>query len=146
MKTSDLSEYADLQKRKRQIKADLSSVNAKIDDLGPRLAEQMVNEGIARMTVDGMTLYPSVSVWASVRKHQYYDEDLKCECEETPEQALTRARPVLAQHGLDTMIKPSIHHGQLSAWVREQLKEGGIPEDIKEALKITEKPELRARR
>lgn len=101
-----------LTNRKQKLSADLKQVKADLAEVEEKVKEAFSREGIQRMSMDGRTVYLRHSIYARL------DKDRK-----------EQAHDALRMLGLGDMIKPKVHTGTLSSWVREQEKDRqGIPE------------------
>ena len=65
MNMEQLKEFVALEKRKRDLDAELKAVAARLDDLEQALVPQFVTDGVASMKLDGYTVYLAQDVYAS---------------------------------------------------------------------------------
>jgi len=65
MNMDQLKEFVALEKRKRDLEAELKAVAARLEDLEQALVPQFLNDGVASMRVDGRTVYIARDIHAS---------------------------------------------------------------------------------
>lgn len=111
MDMSKARRLASLITEKREIEAWLKETKEAIQDLEADLLEEMAEEGVDRLTVDGLTLYPRREVYPSPID---------------PEAAITALR----SHGLDDFIETRVNTNRLRSWWSEHEAEDTIPEDV----------------
>jgi hypothetical protein len=153
-----LKRFAELSRKAKVIKADADAVNDEMKQLESIILMAFEREGVQNMKVDGMTLYLHSQVWASAKDG---DKD--------------GAMQALKANGLGHFVQESFNTQTLSAWVRErqaavaeavknaercfdagdiegysqfliEAAEADIPEAVKAALHISDKPGVRARK
>lgn len=154
-----LRRFAELSKRKSKLDGDLEETKKEMAKLEEMILKDFENNSIDNMKVDGMTIYHHSQVWASAK-----DKDTDTACKVLKEFEQT-----------SSFVKENFNTQTVSAWVRERLKaveaaekaayaalEKGdqaayemhmrereiqdIPEEIKDVLKISEVPSIRARK
>ena len=131
-------ESADLERMKR-----LVTINAELKELSeqekklkeerekiePLILDYFAEEGIEKITVTGMTLFPVKEIWASLTKGN--KEGLK----------------ILREHGLEDYIYETVNSQSISAFVREfERNEEEIPDWVHKALNVSEKFRVRVRK
>lgn len=128
--TDKLRRYVDLSKSKREHKKQLKKINKELNDLEGELLDQFEEVGMQNVHVDGMTVYIHRQLWAKAQNGDY-------------EKACAALRAV----GLDEYVNQRFNTNSISAWVREQEELGHeIPEELQEALDISEVFSLRTRK
>jgi hypothetical protein len=65
MNMEQLKEFVALEKRKRDLDAELKAVAARLDDLEQALVPQFVTDGVVSMKLGGYTVYLAQDVYAS---------------------------------------------------------------------------------
>lgn len=133
--------FVALSDEKAALDARLKVVKDELAALSDLLATQFALAGVPRMTVNGRTVYLHRQVWASVQPE---DGDLDA------------AFKVLERYDMGWMVKPTVNSQTLSARIREMEKEfegldfqdflDSLPPDLRDALRITEKFEVRSRK
>lgn len=112
-------QYVQYVHEKQRLEASLKLVKEQMDELEPRVLDHMANNGVQRMTVDGITLHIRRELWARAT---------------SPE-----APDVLRAHDLGFMARETVNAQTLSAWVREQDANGTpIPEAIAAVIAVAE--------
>lgn len=115
---------------KRQLEARLREVVEAIAAQQEPLLEFLADSGVARLTVDGYTIFPYSQTWASAQ-----DGDMQRACD------------ALIAAGLGDMCALRFNAQTLSAWVREELRAGrDLPAEFASAIKVSTTVEIRARR
>lgn len=115
--------------RKRDLEADLRSVQDVLNALEPALLEEFVSDGLQSCKRDGHTVYIHKQLWASPEEGDY-----------------ARACLALTAAGLGEMVAPRFNVNTLSAWCRERAEaEEPLPAAFEGAIKVNEKVSLRMR-
>jgi hypothetical protein len=96
-----LKEYVSLERRKKDLDAELKQVKADLDRLEEDVVREMVNAGLARVTVDHRTLKITRTVFASPVENRWAVVD------------------ALKQAGLDQFIPQNYNDSQLRSFVKE---------------------------
>jgi len=132
-----LAKYVALDKQQRTHEdstSELKKEKKKIEDL---MLPRWLNHGISKANCMGMTVHVKRTVFGSAGGD------------------VPRLAEALRLAGQDDMVKDSVHAGVLSAWVREHDPDNrlspeeitaALPEEVREAIKVTEKTELRIRK
>jgi len=129
--------YIKLNEKKLSLKDKLDAVMKDIAKLEAALLEEFAAEGMAKATVDGVTLWIDRKVWASAGGD------------------MDGAVAALKKAGEGDMVKESINRQTLSAWVREQAPsklsspeeiQAALPGGLKDAIKVTETNNVRVRK
>lgn len=131
MDLDKLRDFVRIKRRIAELDSQLRSAKDEADRLQESLLEEYAQEGIPSITIDGMTVYMHRSIWAS------------------PAEGISNDRFVgtLKSVGLDHFVKETYSSQTLSAYVRELMKEEeSLPEELEEAIRVTEKYSLRTRR
>lgn len=133
-----LSRFAELEARRRELEEELKVIEQEQGELEPQVLEQFVESGVSKVTINGLTVYMSTTLWAGVARRD----------DETPEDAYERACARLTELGLGDFVQTRFNTQSLSAYFREQQKApGGIAlEAFEGAIEIGEKVKLRARK
>ena len=96
----------DLRRRKEQLEQQLKDLNAELKHVNGLLANEMVNNELQRFSIDGVLFYLATDVYvqeiAGVRD-EFYE--------------------VVRGEGFGDLIKPSVPHQTLKAFVKEQMQE-----------------------
>jgi len=107
-------ELGALRDRKEELEAELKVINkAKTELETQRLPQMMEDAEVEKMTIEGVgTLYTQAGVYASILAS---DRD--------------KAYDWLREHGHGDIVKETVHHQSLTAWVKEMLGDGNqLPE------------------
>jgi hypothetical protein len=124
-------QFAELQRRKGEVKAELDDIDRKLERLQPQLLEEFSKTGIPRIPVDGYTVYLHRDLRARVPEGASKEE--ACEALKA------------AGHGI--YVEPGFNHNSVSALFRELDKNGEeIPSELKGKLEPVEIFTVRARR
>jgi hypothetical protein len=94
--------YVDLLKQSKDLDERLKKVKSSMAEIEPLVLEYFVDNGVDRITIEGVTLYPKSQIWASV-----------------PELALDDLR--IAGHS--DLIEEKVNSSRISALIREMVKE-----------------------
>lgn len=128
--TGEVQRYVELTARKRELQAELASVQATLDELEPRICEMMLENGVQHLRTLDHTVFLSNEIWAAPIDGDY--------------DSLCRA---LSQIGQDSMVQTRVNLQTLSAWVREFRKAGeDIPKEVEPYIKISETTRVRVRK
>jgi hypothetical protein len=146
MNTEPLKEYVCLEKRKKDLDAELKQVKADLDRLESVVIDEMVRAGLQKAEIDGRTLKIVPAVFCSPVEDRW---------------AVVEA---LKQAGLDQFIPQNYNDAQLRGFVRETAAEvlaraqedqraataedvaAALPEPLGRALKIYLGHELSSRK
>lgn len=107
-------ELGRLRDQKEELEAELKVINkAKTELETQRLPQMMEDAEVEKMTIEGVgTLYTQAGVYASILAS---DRD--------------KAYDWLREHGHGDIVKETVHHQSLTAWVKEMLGDGNqLPE------------------
>lgn len=102
MNKDKLARFVELQKEKRELDDALKNVKRQLDELEPLLLEQMTEEGIQSVKVNGLTLYLKRQLWAGAADGNY---DAACDA--------------LIAEGLAEFVQRRFNTNTVSAYVRE---------------------------
>ena len=122
-------ELSDLRERKKKMEEELKSINARIEFYEAELVKEMINEEVQNFTRGGQLFYLSTRTWASPvpeRKAELYSW--------------------LKDHGFGDLVQETVNTQTLSAWVREQIEEAELPEDLRQLVNVYEKQTIGIRR
>lgn len=108
--------YAAIHKRLDEIDAEQKALKAEALELEPTLLEEMSEDGIDRMTINGVTFYPRRRVFVSAAKG--------CDKEQVSD--------ALIACGLGDFVSRTFNTNTLSAYVREVARNHSELEDINE--------------
>ena len=121
--------YVELRRQASELDAKLKAAKQEMDGLEPGILDDMTQAGVPQVVCDGVMLYISTTRAASIR-----DGD-------TP-----RAIAALKKLGLGDFVKTAPVIQSVSAWVREEIKDGReIPTAFLEAFNLVELPKLGVR-
>lgn len=124
-----LRNYTTLDRRRRELKAELAEVEDQVRQLQETLLNEFEQAGMSSIRQDGTTVYVHRQLWCNPKDGDYL-----------------RACRALRDAGLGDMVTERFNLNSVSAWVREQEKEGAeIPEVLQDALNINEVFSLRTR-
>jgi hypothetical protein len=101
MNEKPLKEYVCLEKRKKDLDAELKGVRADLDRMEPVVIDEMVRAGFAEVEVDGRTLKIKPAVYCSPAEDRWAVVD------------------ALRQAGLDQFIPQNYNDAQLRSFVKE---------------------------
>lgn len=128
--TQALQEYVRLEDKRRELEAELAAVKEAQAPLHDRVLEWFVQAGIQRTTMHGMTCWVQRLVWAGAKDGN------------TP-----RLVEALQDVGLEDLVKEAVNTQTLSAYVREQERNGAdMPAVLADAMQVTEQFKVRTRR
>ena len=128
MQTELLKRYITVTEEKKAMELKAKQLGADLEKLEQVLIEDFAASGVQNMNLDGHTVYMHRQLWASAPD---------------AEQAIA----VFTELGLEDLVQTSVPSQRLSAWVREQDKEGKeISEPIQRVIKITEEQSLRVKK
>jgi hypothetical protein len=124
--------YLELKNKKALIEAELDDIKTNMEALSVRINDELVDNGIDNIKLDGYTIYPKLQLYASAQL--------------TPEN-----KPLFVEHGLGDMIKETINGNSMSAYVREFMKDSQmtidqLPEWLRDNVSMTEKITIGVRR
>lgn len=123
-----LRQFIALSMELRETEATAADLKERVAGLKEQLIDQFVNSGTDRITVDGMTVYTSVTTWASI-----------------PDPNKEAAYRFMARNPeLRDLVKKTVNSQQLSAYVREMNRlNQPLSKRFAELIKITDKPDVR---
>lgn len=131
MNTEQAKRFVELKLKRSDLEGQVDEIKAEMDTLERSILDQMASEGLQSFAVLNHTLFPHVQRW------------LKAADGVTRQQACD----ALKQAGLADFVAENWNMQTVSAWYREQVKEGTpIPEAIGAAFTATEVPKLGARK
>lgn len=103
--------------------------------LGEMLLEQMAQDGVSKVTVDGATIYIHTQLWANAAIE-----------EGSGLRNFGQACEALIECGFPELVETKFSTQRVSSLIRElDETEGGIPDRLRETLDITEKMSCRVR-
>jgi hypothetical protein len=122
-----LKSYVDLIKRKRSLEAELSQLREQIEPLEKQVVDEMVAQGVPRVSVDGYTVFFKEDIRAKALDGDY-----------------THVADVLRSLGMPEFT--TTNHQKLSAYVRELVRQGDpLPESLSGVIEIVREMGLGAR-
>lgn len=122
-----LRTFVDKTKRKRELEAELRSVNKEIEGVKEAALEEMADAGMSSVPFDDMTVYASKQIRAKVA-----DQEAAC--------------VVLARSGYEDLVKTSVNLNTLSALLKEIDANGEtMPPEFDGVIERVEFFDLRAR-
>ena len=128
MQTELLKNYIVLTERKRNLEDEAKKIGLELERTEQVLIEDFAAAGVQNMQLDGHTVYMHRQLWASA-----------------PDQAAAQA--VFHELGLIDLIETRVPSQRLSAWVREQDREGKEgSEPILKVINITEEQRLKVKK
>ena len=127
--TTPARRAAELFKRKAKLEAELTQIKAEIAEVSDAAIDWMAENGLLRCPFEGLgTLGIRHEIWASIQ----------------PDVPMIKVKAAIraAGHDPDEIIKERANAQTLSAFVRELLAEGELPEGLANVLKISETNKL----
>jgi hypothetical protein len=136
MELDKLKEFTELNKRKKELDAELKEVKKKMSDLEEQVVNEFEEEGIDSVKVNGMNVYLKQEIQVSVNGDK------------------ERANQVLIDLGLGDLVKETANIQSVKAWYRERRREYeealfhgdeetaeklALPETFEEAFNVYEK-------
>lgn len=113
LNTDWLKEFSDIENQEDELEAKLKVLKDRKKMLIDPILDNMIDEGIDNIRINGRTIYIKSEIWAKVLDKE-------------------KALDVLKEAGMDEYIRTGYNHQSLSAYVREQIKNG---EELPEAFK-----------
>ena len=105
MNEKPLKEYVSLEKRKKEIAAELKQVSADLNRLEVVVVDEIVNAGVQEVTVDGRILKPVPTIFCSPAKGRLAVVD------------------ALREAHLDEFIPPDFNDARLRSYVKEMAQD-----------------------
>jgi isopentenyl phosphate kinase len=118
MNEKPLKEYVSLEKRKKEIAAELKQVSADLNRLEVVVVDEIVNAGVQEVTVDGRILKPVPAIFCSPAKGRLAVVD------------------ALREAHLDEFIPPDFNDARLRSYVKEMAQDVFVRagEEVADAL------------
>lgn len=121
--------YVELRRQAQTLDAQLKATKEEMEGLEPGILDDMTQAAVPQLVVSGVVLYIRMD-----RHAQVLDGDVP------------RANAVLKELGLADFIKTAPVIQSVSAWVREQAKDGiALPPEFLTAFTLVELPKLGVR-
>lgn len=133
MNTELFRQYLALKDRRAALESEVEEIKDKMLMLTDQIMNELVDNGVDNIKVDGRTIYPKKQLYASASR---LTDQLKAELE---------------REGATDLIEEKINANRLSAFIREYMRENGInelsglPGWMKTDVSITEKVSLGVR-
>jgi len=125
-----IREFIKLKTRKKNLNVELRMIEQDLGELETHIFEKFIADGVSGMTVDGKPVFLKKQIYVSPARFDGDDTDT----------AYARTCKTLKDVGLGELVSPRYNANTLSAYVREQLNDGGeLPEELKKVLKISER-------
>ena len=121
--------YKQLREEKQALEAKVKEINKDIEQVEYDLSQFMTDEEVQKFDRNGVTFYLSTKTYASPAAGRR--EDLQ---------------QWLKDNGYGDLVKETVNANTLSAFVRELLEEGELPEDLSEAVNVHERVKVNMRR
>ena len=129
MDNRTLKRFIRLDKELREIKAKMDRIKDQREEVMVTLLKQFEKAGMASTKADGMTVFIEETLWASAAN----DNETTC--------------AALKAAGLGIYVKEAFNVQQLSAYVREQVREKKeLPEALGKEVKVTKVFKLKTRK
>jgi hypothetical protein len=129
MNTDELKQFIYLEKRRRQLEAEIDVIKGQSAELEASLLPQFEQAGMERVAIDGRTVYVERKLWARAKGG---DKQAVCK-------ALKRAR-------LGVYVQESYNANSVSAYIRELDREGRpMSPGLAKVLEVSEVFKLRTR-
>lgn len=103
--------YAEADQKKRAAELALKEAKAVMEELEPMLLDAMAEEGIDRISINGVTYYPTRRMYVGPDTEAGFDK--------------IAVASVLKAVGLGTFVKSDYNTNSLSAYIRELADENG---------------------
>lgn len=132
--TTVLTEYAEKTLKKRELEAQVKTLNTELEELEKRSLAALIDMGLTNVKLaSGDTVYLDKTIWASLIDDENGTKD-------GAHMALKRAK-------LGYLVKNNVNVQTLSAYVRERLNDGKeLFPSIVPWINVTEKPAVRVRK
>jgi len=127
--------YVLLVDERARLEAALDDVKSRLSTLEPHLVDAMQSDQVESLRVEGRTVSLRREIWASLRDRE-------------------AGVAALQAAGLGDMVRASVNHQTLSAWVRERVRDAppgedlslalDVADDLREQIRITEQWRARA--
>lgn len=115
-----LKELKELRKRKRNCESELRDIEHNINRIHDSVLEDMINEGIQNINIDGETLYISSRIWA-----KYENREEACKA--------------LKAANMGDIVKEGFNYITLSALLSEYSRAGqDLPKEFEGIIEIKE--------
>ncbi len=121
-----LSEFVNLEKRRRDVDGELESIKARTTEIEPKLLEQMAELGLQNARVDGLTVFQRTDRYVTKRSEK---------------DGVTTERLIEALRGcgLDYMVAENYSSASLKSKIVEWIVEGiEVPPELAACLNIGE--------
>jgi len=117
MQTEKMKKYIALTKHKRELKSDLRELESELRGLENEILEEMADDGIGHISIDGATIYLS---------------------EMTTAKPIGGKAEVLAytKRIAPELVKETYNTNSFNAYIREMLEQNQLPEDFNEHFEI----------
>lgn len=112
----------DLKQHKKELESEIKALNAEIEETEAKLVELMVAEEMQNFTRNGQMFYLQTKTYASAvaeRKQELYEW--------------------LKNNGFGDMVVETVHPQSLAAFVKEQMDDGELPQELAELVNVYEK-------
>lgn len=133
--TQDLKDYIRLNFQKRELKVNLKSIQDAIDLLEEPLLEDLLQDGVTSIKIDGATVY----MHRIQRARVIPAHGEGAATQEDRQRALEALEKIGMRREFETL-----NHNSLSAWAR-QLPEG-LPDELTGSIRLDEETSLRVRK
>lgn len=121
--------YKELREAKKRLDAQVKDLNQEIEQVEYALSQLMTDEELQKFDRDGTLFYLSTRAYASPAAGR--KDDLHA---------------WLKENGYGDLVKESVHANTLSAFIKELLEEGELPEDLAGVVNVYEKTTVNMRR
>lgn len=131
-----LDRIVDIDKRRKEIKAEDEKLKKERGPLQERILEALAGDGLRSVKTEaGVTVYTRSELWVRAKRNENDEPDYGPVCD------------VLERYpGLIQFSRRQFNVLQLSAWVREARREGeDLPKDLLAVVDIEDKHEIRTR-
>lgn len=126
--TDLLSAFVAESARKKAIEESLENSKRLLAEMEQSILDQFSESGVNSVKVDGTTIYMQKNTWASARDG---NQDAVCSA--------------LRSMGYESLVKTAVNAQALSSLIRDFEREGGIPDDLRQVINVTEKFSIRTR-
>jgi hypothetical protein len=136
--TPQLTRFAELEKRRRELEVELKIIEKEEEELEPAVLEQFIESGVSKVTLNGLTVYLHKSLFAGTERRD----------NETTDEAYERACQRLAEIGFQDLVQTRFNTQSLAAVLREMAPAEleAFKKDAEGVIAVGEKTSLRSRK
>lgn len=133
MNTAIVREYIQLRTRKDALDAELKDVNPKVEALAARVLEDMADDGVTQIKIDGLTISRRKTLWGSAPDMEDGEKNYDL-----------MFTALLASPDTAGLVKSNVNAQSLSSFLKELPVDKAtdlpiLPEHLKDAIKVTKR-------